>query len=231
MRRAFLARRLWIKSEALAFRAWPSASGFWAGPCARSLRSAKARNSNSPFRFQHMAKKIRVLLADDHPAFRDGLRAAITAAADLQLVGEVSDGDAARRLIEELRPDVAVLDITMPRLSGLQVARHLQRQGSPASVVFLTMHNEQDMFDKAMDAGAKGYVLKESAVTDIVESIRTVASGRHYLSPGISHYLVQRAEHQETFRKTQSGLDSLTPTERRVLKLISHGPHEQGNRR
>jgi DNA-binding NarL/FixJ family response regulator len=168
-----------------------------------------------------MAKKIRVLLADDHPAFRDGLRAAITAAADLQLVGEAADGATARRLIEELRPAVAVLDITMPRLSGLQVARQLQRHGSPVSVVFLTMHNEQDMFDKAMDAGAKAYVLKESAVTDIVESIRAVATGRHYLSPGISHYLVQRAERQETFRKTQSGLDSLTPAERRVLKLIA----------
>ena len=168
-----------------------------------------------------MAKKIRVLLADDHPAFRDGLRAAIAAAADLELVGEVADGDAARRCIEELRPDVAVLDITMPRLSGLQVARHLQRQGSRARVVFLTMHNEQDMFDKAMEAGAMGYVLKESAVTDIVESIRTVASGTHYLSPGISHYLLQRAQRQETFRKTQSGLSSLTPAERRVLQLIS----------
>ena len=115
-----------------------------------------------------------------------------------------------------------MLDITMPRLSGLQVARQLQQRGSPlAHIVFLTMHNERDMFDKAMEAGAKGYVLKESAVTDIVESIRTVATGRHYLSPGISHYLVQRAEHQETFRKTQSGLDSLTSAERRVLKLIS----------
>jgi DNA-binding NarL/FixJ family response regulator len=168
-----------------------------------------------------MDKKIRVLLADDHPAFRDGLRAAINAAADLQLVGEVADGEAARRLIQELRPDVAVLDITMPRLSGLQVARHVQRQGWPARVVFLTMHNEQDMFDKAMEAGALGYVLKESAVTDIVESIRTVASGRHYLSPGISHYLVQRTQRQETFRKTQSGLSSLTPAERNVLQLIS----------
>jgi DNA-binding NarL/FixJ family response regulator len=169
-----------------------------------------------------MAKKIRVLLADDHPAFRDGLRAAILAVAELQLVGEAADGDTALRLIRELQPDVAVLDITMPRLSGLQVARQLQQRGSPlAHIVFLTMHNERDMFDKAMEAGAKGYVLKESAITDIVESIRTVATGRHYLSPGISHYLVQRTEHQETFRKTQSGLDSLTSAERRVLKLIS----------
>src|SRR5580765_3681940 len=169
-----------------------------------------------------MAKKIRVLLADDHPAFRDGLRAAILAVAEFQLVGEAADGDTALRLIRELQPDVAVLDIAMPKLSGLQVARQLQQRGSPlAHIVFLTMHNERDMFDKAMEAGAKGYVLKESAITDIVESIRTVATGRHYLSPGISHYLVQRAEHQETFRKTQSGLDSLTSAERRVLKLIS----------
>jgi len=162
-----------------------------------------------------------VLLADDHPAFRDGLRVAITAVTDLQLVGEASEGETALRLIGELRPDVAVLDITMPKLSGLQVARELVRRRLPVSVVFLTMHNEQDMFEKAMDAGAKGYVLKESAVSDIVDSIRSVAAGRHYLSPGISHYLVQRAERQESFRKTQPDLDSLTPAERRVLKLIS----------
>jgi len=168
-----------------------------------------------------MAKKIQVLLADDHPAFRDGLRAAITSGTDLQIVGEATEGETALRLIGELRPDVAVLDITMPKLSGLQVARQLQRQRSAVNIIFLTMHNEQDMFEKAMDAGAKGYVLKESAVSDIVESIRTVAGGRHYLSPGISHYLVQRAQRQDSFRKTQPGLDSLTPAERRVLKLIS----------
>ena len=168
-----------------------------------------------------MAKRIQVLLADDHPAFRDGLRAAITVVPDLHLVGEAGDGETALRLIGQLQPDVAVLDITMPRLSGLQVARQLQRRGASVSIVFLTMHNEQDMFDKAMDLGAKGYVLKESAVTDIVDGIRTVAAGRHYLSPGISHYLVQRAQGQESFRKNQPGLDSLTPAERRVLKLIS----------
>src|SRR5690349_4309862 len=103
-----------------------------------------------------MAKKIQVLLADDHPAFRDSLRAAIAAAPDLQLVGEASDGETALQLISQLRPDVTVLDISMPRLSGLQVARQLQaRRGPPVHIVFLTMHNEQDMFEKAMDAGAK----------------------------------------------------------------------------
>jgi DNA-binding NarL/FixJ family response regulator len=168
-----------------------------------------------------MAKKIQVLLADDHPAFRDGLRAAIAAASDLVLVGEATDGEMALRLIGELKPDVAVLDITMPKLSGLQAARQLQRQSSPVGVVFLTMHNEQDMFDKAMEAGALGYVLKESAVSDIVDSIRAAAAGRHYLSPGISHHLVTRTQRQESLRKTQVGLDSLTAAERRVLKLIS----------
>ena len=169
-----------------------------------------------------MPKKIQVLLADDHPAFRDSLRAAIAAAPDLQLVGEASDGETALQLISQLRPDVTVLDISMPRLSGLQVARQLQaRRGPPVHIVFLTMHNEQDMFEKAMDAGAKAYVLKESAMTDIVESIHTVAAGRSYFSPGVAHFLMQWAQRQDSFRKTQTGLESLTPAERRVLKLIS----------
>ena len=159
-----------------------------------------------------MAKKIQVLLADDHPAFRDGLRAAIAAAPDLQLVGEASDGETALQLISQLRPDVAVLDISMPKLSGLQIARQLQaRRGPPVHIVFLTMHNEQDMFEKAMDAGAKAYVLKESAVTDIVESIHTVAAGRSYFSPGVAHFLMQRAQRQDSSGKTQTGLDPSRP--------------------
>src|SRR5262249_20798699 len=116
---------------------------------------------------------------------------------------------------------VAVLDITMPKLTGLQVAREVQRRHLAVNIIFLTMHNEEDVFDKAMAAGARGYVLKESAVSDIVESIHAVAAGRHYLSPGISHYLARRAQKQQPLRKAQPGLDSLTPAERRVLKLIS----------
>ena len=162
-----------------------------------------------------------ILLADDHPVFRDGLRQAIVADPSMQIVGEASDGETTLKLIEQLKPQVAVLDIAMPKISGLQVARTLQKLKLPVSVIFITMHNEEDMFNKAMDAGAKGYVLKESVVNDILDSIRTVAKGNYYLSPAISHFLVRRSARKEILTERRPGLADLTPQERRVLKMIA----------
>jgi DNA-binding NarL/FixJ family response regulator len=109
----------------------------------------------------------------------------------------------------------------MPIVSGLQVARSLQKLKLPVSVIFITMHNEEDMFNKAMDAGAKGYVLKESAVSDILSSIRTVAKGNYYLSPAISHFLINRSARKGVLAERRPGLEDLTPQERRVLKMIA----------
>jgi len=162
-----------------------------------------------------------ILLADDHPVFRDGLRQAIIADSTMQIVGEASDGETALKLIEQLKPHIVVLDIAMPKVSGLQVARSLQKSKLPVSVIFITMYNEEDMFNKAMDAGARGYVLKESAVSDILSSIRTVAKGNYYLSPAISHFLIHRSTRKDVLAEHRPGLEDLTPQERRVLKMIA----------
>ena len=123
----------------------------------------------------------------------------------MQIVGEENDGESALKLIEQLKPQIAVLDIAMPKLSGLQVARMLQKSKSPVSVIFITMHNEEDMFNKAMDAGAMGYVLKESAVCDILSGIRTVANGNYYLSPSISHFLINRSARRGELTERRPG--------------------------
>jgi DNA-binding NarL/FixJ family response regulator len=168
-----------------------------------------------------MQKEITVVVADDHPVFRQGLRQIIELEQGLKVLGEASDGRAALTLIQELRPDVAVLDVNMPEMKGLDVAREIQRQELPVGIIFLTMYDDERMFNEALNVGARGYLLKDSAISDIVTSIRTVAAGQHYISPTISNYLVKRSVRSTALAAQASSLKDLTPTELRILKLIA----------
>ena len=167
-----------------------------------------------------MSDAITVVIADDHPMFRRGLTDVIAEDASLRVVGEAGDGETALALVRRHRPRVVLLDIDMPRASGLTVAEAVRQEKLGAAVVMLTMYREAPMFRLALDLGAKGYVLKDSAVTDIVACIHMVASGRAYISPALSSDLLQR--HGEL---TVEGavLAELTPVQRQVLKLIAHG--------
>jgi DNA-binding NarL/FixJ family response regulator len=168
-----------------------------------------------------MEKRIKVVIADDHPIFRRGLRQAIESDRSLLIVGEAGNGLEALQCIEATKPDVAVLDIEMPVLSGLEVASKVQKQRLPVEVVFLTMYKDEDMFNEALDIGVKGYVLKENTVEDIVNCIKEVAKGKYFLSPTISSYLVTRNERVKNLIKKKPELDDLTPTERKILKMIA----------
>src|ERR1051326_1546570 len=130
-----------------------------------------------------MKTEIKVVIADDHPLVRDGLRRAIEAAANLKLVAEAGDGQTALDRILALKPDVAVLDIDMPVMDGFKVGRALREKGMTTAIIFLTIHREEDFFNEALDVGAQGYVLKDSAATDIVTGIKAVAAGEHFTSP------------------------------------------------
>ena len=173
-----------------------------------------------------MNEPITVLIADDHPVFRGGLRHALEGVPGLAVVGEAADGGEALGLLRALRPRVAVLDIDMPAPDGFAVARALAAEGSPTEIVFLTVHRGEDLFEAALALGAKGYVLKDSAVTDIVGGVRAAAAGQHYVSPALTSYLVRRAAAPPARAlpdpgEGQGGLSALTPTERRVLRLIA----------
>jgi DNA-binding NarL/FixJ family response regulator len=168
-----------------------------------------------------MTQTITLVIADDHPLFRTGLREVIHSDPTLRILGEAEDGEAALLQIREHAPAVAILDIDMPVMGGLSVARELQRQQSDVDIVFLTMHKEADLFDEAMDLGARAYVLKDSAVNDILNAIHTVADGRYYISPAISDYLLRRSARVEKLLRHAPSLADLTPAEIRVLKLIA----------
>ena len=139
----------------------------------------------------------------------------------LRVLAETDNGVAALRRIRELRPRVAIVDLEMPQLDGLGVARAVRDQNLPVQIVFLTMHNDEDAVNSALEAGISGYILKDSAVDDVVAAIRSVVAGRPYLSPGISLHLVGRWRKTETLARSQPGVADLTPTERRVMGLIA----------
>lgn len=168
--------------------------------------------------------EISILIADDHPLLRKGLRMTIEADPNLKVVAEADDGAAALVEIERLHPKIAIVDVNMPRMGGFDLLRALNQQGPkapPVAVIFLTMHSDEEMFNEALDLGARGYVLKESAVNDIVSAIKAVAAGRHYLSAAISSYLVSRNTRAVTFAQQRPSLNDLTPAERRILRLIA----------
>jgi len=168
-----------------------------------------------------MDSEIAILIADDHPIVRQGLRQMIEASTDLKVIAEAGDGREALEKIEALKPSVAVLDIQMPVIDGFGVARAVRERSIAVQLVFLTAFREEDLFNAALDLGVRGYVLKESAVTDIVACVRAVASGQHYASPALTTHLVNRARRAASLAADNPGIAALTPTERRVLALIA----------
>jgi DNA-binding NarL/FixJ family response regulator len=164
---------------------------------------------------------LAILIADDHPVFRRGLRDVIEAESGFEILGEASDGEQALSLIEKLNPAIAILDISMPKLDGLALAARLREAGSPVKIVFVTMFHEEKLFKKALETGASGYVLKESAAVDIISCLHALAAGQSYTSPELTTYLMNRVREEEQRTQTRSGVETLTDTEVKVLNLIA----------
>src|SRR4051794_14133037 len=162
-----------------------------------------------------MSDKIRILIADDHPVVRKGLRMAVEEDAEIVVAGEAENGEAALALIADLLPDIAVLDIDMPKMDGFAVARNIRERQLPVVIIFLTMHLQEDLLLAALDIGAKGYVLKDSALLEIVTAVRAVASGQPYLNSTLAARAMRRNTQQPR------PADPLTPTERRIVQLIA----------
>lgn len=168
-----------------------------------------------------MTEPINIFIADDHPIFRCGLREAIQKADRFKILGEADHGEEALAGILELKPEIAVLDIDMPGMNGLDLADRLLGKDISVKVVILTSYKEESFFNRAMDIGVSGYVLKENAINDLTNGLLAVSRGETFLSPSISSFLLKRVRHLEGKQMKSTGLDSLTPTELRVLSLVA----------
>jgi two-component system response regulator NreC len=166
-------------------------------------------------------KSIRVLLADDHKLIRAGLRLVVDQQPDLSVVGEADDGRQAVELAKSLKPNVVVMDIGMPNLNGIEAARQIGEMDPGAAVVMLSMHSDESYVLRALSAGARAYLLKDSATTDLVQAIHAVAEGKSFFSPAVSKVLLQ--DYMRKLRRSgaEDSYDLLSPREREVLQLIA----------
>lgn len=163
---------------------------------------------------------IHVLLAEDHSMVRAGLRALLERAQDIKVIGEAANGQEAIDLTTELKPDVLVLDIMMPRLNGIQAAEQIHNMKVPVKILFVSMYSDVGLVRQALQSGAKGYVLKTSAGEELLQAIRAVAQGETYLSTAISS-IVTEDSFRPTIKKIDNPLDVLSPREKEILQLIA----------
>jgi DNA-binding NarL/FixJ family response regulator len=161
---------------------------------------------------------VRVLIADDHGIVRSGLRLLLERQPDIEVIAEAADGAEAREIAVRERPDLAILDVRMPKLTGLQVTRELKKQAPEVSVLILSMHDDERYLFEALKAGASGYVLKTQADTDLMEAIRAVERGEPFLTPTAQQALIKDVLE----RGRQSGdEEELTPREEEIVKLVA----------
>jgi DNA-binding NarL/FixJ family response regulator len=168
-----------------------------------------------------MTTEIRIVIADDHPIFRQGLRQVIEKSPHLRVVAEAEDGLAALERIQEHKPEIAILDIDMPREDGFAVARSIRELRLPVMVIFLTMHKDELHLNEALDLGVKGYLIKDNAAADVVNSINAAVAGENYISPALSTFLLNRSKRAKELAQQQPGLGTLTATEQRILALLA----------
>jgi DNA-binding NarL/FixJ family response regulator len=168
-----------------------------------------------------MANEIKVFIADDHPIFRLGLRQIIERAPQLVVVDEAEDGETAWQKLQTTDADVAILDVDMPGRDGFEVARAVRESRLNVALIFLTMHKDEHFLNQALDLDVKGYIIKDSALTDIVQCLRAVAAGQAYVSPQLTGILLNRNRRAAALHESKPQLAALTPIERRVLKLVA----------
>lgn len=168
-------------------------------------------------------RKLRILLADDHKLMRSGLRLLLERQPDMTVVAEADDGREAMEKTTSLKPDVAVLDIAMPNLNGIEACLQITQSNPAIAIVMLSMHSDESYVLRALKAGARAYLLKDSAESDLVRAIHAVAEGKSFFSPAVSKVLLEDYVRKLQRAGGEDSFDLLTPREREILQLIAEG--------
>ena len=170
-----------------------------------------------------MKKPYRIVIADDHTILREGLRALLSSDPDFEVVGEAEDGRSTIRCVKKLSPDLVLMDLSMPRMDGLEAIKDTKKENPDTKIVALTVHKTEEYVLATLRAGADGYVLKDAHHSELVLALKNVLKGKRYLSPGISEKVIEGYLAGRKALKPASIYDTLTQREREILKLIAEG--------
>jgi len=170
-----------------------------------------------------MSPKFRIVIAEDHTILREGLRSLLSSSPDFEIVGEAEDGREAIRCVEKLKPHLVLTDLSMPRMNGMDAIREIKRRSPETKILVLTVHKTEEYILTTLQAGADGYLLKDSTHAELLMAVRHVLSGKHYISPGISDKVLEGYLEGRKTLKTRTSWETLTQREREILKLIAEG--------
>lgn len=170
-----------------------------------------------------MSKKVKVVIAEDHTILREGLKALLGSDPDLEICGEADNGKDAIKLVQRLNPDIVLMDLSMPRIHGLEAIREIRKTNPTTKILVLTVHDDEEYISATLRSGASGYVLKNDSYNELLSSIKTVLRGKPYLSPAISQTIIQGYLDGKKSDDLRTGYETLTARERETLKLIAEG--------